>query len=114
MKNDTEISRRRFTSTLLKGAALAPLAGLIKTTAVQAQDLPHVELDDPVAAALKYVHDAANAERPEKQGVPGAEQVCTNCQFVQGNDGDEWRPCMLFPGKAVSARGWCASWTKKA
>ena len=34
----------------------------------------------------------------------------TTAQAAEG----EWRPCSLFPGKAVNANGWCASWTLKA
>lgn len=109
----TGITRRRATGILLASSTLLPLAGLLRSSAAQAQDLPHVAADDPTAVALKYVEDATKAERPEKMGVAGAEQTCANCQFVQGADGD-WRPCALFPGKSVAAKGWCLSWTKKA
>ncbi|MDH5620575.1 MAG: high-potential iron-sulfur protein [Gammaproteobacteria bacterium] len=33
---------------------------------------------------------------------------------MQGNDGDEWRPCQIFPGKVVNAAGWCSVWAAKA
>lgn len=112
MTNKFNPSRRRTTGLILKTMTLSSLAGLARIPAVFAQDLPHVELDDPVAVALKYTHDATTADRPDKQGVPGAEQDCTNCQFIQSDSGD-WRPCMLFPGKAVAAKGWCSNWTKK-
>ena len=108
--NKTNLRRRQ----LMLGIALSPMAGMLTSGEVFAQDLPHLDLEDPVAKALKYVHDASTAERPDKQGVAGAQQNCSNCQFVQGADGDAWRPCMLFPGKAVNANGWCANWTKKA
>ena len=33
--------------------------------------------------------------------------------LIQGNDGDAWRPCQIFPGKAVAAAGWCSVWAPK-
>jgi hypothetical protein len=32
---------------------------------------------------------------------------------IQGEDGAEWRPCNLFPGKSVHAAGWCSAWAAK-
>ena len=37
---------------------------------------------------------------------------CANCAQLQGDSGD-WRPCNAFPGKLVSAKGWCSVWTAK-
>ena len=114
MKHTTpEISRRRATRLLLVFTTILPLSGLLRSIAVHAQELPHVAADDPTAVALKYVNDASTAERPEKSGVAGADQKCSKCQFIQGADGDAWRPCALFPGKSINANGWCLSWTKK-
>ncbi|MDP5191762.1 high-potential iron-sulfur protein [Rheinheimera baltica] len=33
--------------------------------------------------------------------------------MLQGNAGEAWRPCGVFPGKLVNAEGWCAAWAKK-
>ena len=41
--------------------------------------------------------------------APGSR--CDNCLQLQGKAGDAYRPCGLFPGKLVSAGGWCKSWT---
>ncbi|MBL8242552.1 MAG: high-potential iron-sulfur protein, partial [Rhodanobacteraceae bacterium] len=38
---------------------------------------------------------------------------CANCNLVQGNDGDALRPCSIFPGKGVNAKGWCAAYVPK-
>ncbi|WP_449357869.1 high-potential iron-sulfur protein [Alishewanella longhuensis] len=38
---------------------------------------------------------------------------CANCNLIQGEDGQEWRPCAIFPGKLVASEGWCAAWVKK-
>lgn len=110
--NPVDTGRRRATGLILASAAL-PVAGLLRPAIARAAELPHVTPDDPTAKALKYVDDASEADRPDKMGVAGDEQLCANCQFIQGADGEEWRPCMLFPGKAVNANGWCTSWTPK-
>ena len=112
MGNKFDAGRRRTTGLILKTVALSSVATMVKIPVAFAQDLPHVEESDATAVALKYLHDATKAERPDKSGVVGADQDCTNCQFIQADAGD-WRPCMLFPGKAVAAKGWCMSWTKK-
>jgi hypothetical protein len=70
---------------------------------LQANAQEQLTLTDPTALALKYVHDSQ---------VAGAN--CANCQHIQGEDGKEWRPCGIFPGKDVNANGWCAAWMKKA
>lgn len=79
----------------------------------KAQDLPQLALDDPMAQAMKYVHDASTVD-PSTRNNPAADQDCANCALIQGNDGDEWRPCQIFPGKVVNAKGWCSVWAPKA
>lgn len=41
-------------------------------------------------------------------------QTCADCTQLQGVAGPAWRPCALFPDKAVAADGWCKAWAKKA
>jgi hypothetical protein len=74
-----------------------------------AQDLPHVAADDPLAANLQYVEDASTSAAPSYK----AGSTCANCALIQGTDGDAYRPCAIFPGKTVSAKGWCISWAPK-
>ncbi|WP_187345556.1 high-potential iron-sulfur protein, partial [Photobacterium damselae] len=31
----------------------------------------------------------------------------------QAKDGDEWRPCAIFPDKLVNANGWCSAYAPK-
>ena len=112
MSKKFDASRRRTTGLILKGMALSSVAGMVRIPVAFAQELPHVTGDDPTAVALKYVEDATTADRPDKSGVAGADQDCANCQFIQSDTGD-WRPCALFPGKSVHAKGWCINWTKK-
>lgn len=52
--------------------------------------------------------------RPKFIQLSATDQTCAKCALVQGNDGDEWRPCQIFPGKVVNAAGWCSVWAAKA
>jgi hypothetical protein len=111
--NTMSKSRRAAVKLMLGGAVAVPFISLVGVSGARAADLPHVDAKtDPTAIALKYVEDATTATRPDKAGTPGAEQHCANCQFAQGTG--DWVGCTLFPGKAVSSKGWCMSWTKKA
>lgn len=110
----TNKNRRDAVKLLLGGLATVPLVNLVGMTAAQATELPHVdEAADPTAIALKYKHDATQADRASanRPGLPPEQQDCANCQFVQGTG--DWVGCTLFPGKAVNAKGWCMSWTAK-
>ena len=106
----TKIARRRFMQ-LSAGAA----AGLLvhPGSKAQADDLPQITEDDPVGMALKYTHDASSVD-PALRTQPAADQSCANCAQLQGNEGDEWRPCAIFAGKLVNANGWCSVWVPKA
>ena len=106
-----KLTRRVF----LRNAAVAfPVGVIVIEGTAQAQDLPHVELDDPTAKALYYVNDASkiDASQPGYTNYKEGED-CANCVQLQGEPGQDWRPCNLFPGKLVSATGWCSVWTKK-
>jgi len=106
----SKIARRKFIQ-LSAVAAAGCLASPGRR--VFAQDLPHLTEDDAMANAMKYTHDASTVD-PATRANPAAEQDCANCALIQGNDGDEWRPCQIFPGKAVSAKGWCSVWAPMA
>ena len=106
----SNIARRKFIK-LSAGAA----AGCLVCPGSQAlaQDLPQLTADDPVAAALKYTHDASTVD-PAARTQPAADQLCLNCAQLQGDEGDEWRPCAIFIGKLVNVKGWCSVWVPKA
>ena len=96
----SKIARRQF----IQLSAVAAASFLVKPgEEARAADLPHLAEDDPTAQSLKYVHASATDG-----------QTCANCALVQGADGDEWRPCQIFPGKQVNAAGWCSVWAPKA
>lgn len=106
----SKIARRKFiqlSAVAAAGCFVAPVRQ------AQAGDLPHLSADDPMAGAMKYTDDASSVD-PATRNNPAAVQNCANCALIQGNDGDAWRPCQIFPGKAVAAAGWCSVWAPKA
>ena len=100
------IDRRHFVRIAAAGAAGIPL--VLLTRNALGQDLPKLSLDNPTAQALGYVHDASTVSEAER----GGERNCANCNLYTQPDA-EWGPCGLFPGKAVSAAGWCKGWVKR-
>lgn len=105
------ISRRGFVAATLAAAGSASVGGLLRTVDAQAADLPPVDESEATAKALKYVHNATKADQAARGGD---DRFCSNCQFYTGNEGQEWGPCSLFPGKSVNANGWCNAWALKA
>lgn len=90
---------------LLAGLALVPSRG-------GAADLPMVDEKDPAAKSLGYVADASRVDKARfKQYAAG--QACATCQLYQGGKAASGA-CPIFPGKHVSAKGWCGSFVKKA
>ncbi len=96
-------TRRSFLCTLGTGAIAISLSTLTRQGIALAAETPQLGLEDPTAKALEYVHES-----------PDAAQLCSGCQLYTGSADAEWGPCAIFPGKLVSARGWCKSWIAKA
>ena len=99
------ISRRDFLGTV---AVILPASQLLARRG-EAQDLPKITEDDPAGMALSYVHDASKVD-PATNPRYEAGQDCANCVQIQGEEGAEWRPCAIFPGKLVASAGWCSVW----
>ncbi len=97
-----EISRRKMLGLSAAALIVGPALALNGRSAIAA-DMPHVDPGDAQAKALAYVHKAASADAQ-----------CANCQLYSGDAGAEWGPCAIFPGKLVSASGWCSAYVKKA
>jgi hypothetical protein len=74
--------------------------------------LPHLSPDDPMAKALAYHNDAASVD-PSHFPSFRSEQKCSTCDQLQGQKGQAWRPCALFPDTLVNADGWCRAWAPK-
>ena len=108
MSNENETASRRRFLKLAAGTTAAALVVGGMPRLLRAQDLPHVSESDPTAKALGYVEDASKTQDPKHK----AGDVCANCQFYSGGAAG-YGPCQLFPGKAVSAKGWCVSHTPK-
>ncbi|WP_114238487.1 high-potential iron-sulfur protein [Dyella sp. C9] len=109
MSHEKDIeSRRRFLKAAAGTAAAALVVGGLSRRA-RAADLPHLAESDPTAKALGYVEDASKTTDSKHK----AGDACANCQFYSGGP-TGFGPCQLFPGKAVSAKGWCVSHAKKA
>src|SRR3546814_1768921 len=56
---------------------------------------------ESLAKAMGFVHDATKIDADQ---VPQykAGSTCGNCMQLRDAEGDEWRPCNLFPGKLVN------------
>jgi High potential iron-sulfur protein len=111
MSEPSWISRRAAVKQLV---LLCGAVGALGTAvAAQAADLPHLTPDEPTAKALGYRDDAKTVNSKQFATYqPG--QTCSTCLQLQGTAGQSWRPCSIFPGKAVNAGGWCQVWVKKA
>ncbi len=99
--------------TLLKHlgmAAVAASAASLAPRRAQAAEAAHLDVKEPAAVAVGYVEDASRVDLGKYPGyVKGS--TCENCLLLPGAGGSPYRPCDLFPGKLVSASGWCSGWT---
>ena len=93
-------SRRVFLGRLGAGVAVVPLASLVSSAHAATQRLA---VDDPTAQARDYSPLSEDAARR-----------CRFCQFYNGDPGFDWGPCVIFPGKLVSADGVCNAWYQRA
>lgn len=100
-------SRRQFLKWSAAAAVTACVGGL--SMVARAANAPHLTDADPTAKAMDYVDDASTSKNALYK--PGS--ACATCQFYSGPQAG-YGPCQLFPGKVVSAKGWCTSFTKKA
>lgn len=108
MSETKTFTRRDALRGLALGMALAPIAAALRQArAGDAASLPLLSVDAPDAKAVKYVENAQQA----KDKVP--DSSCANCGLYQGASGSTQGPCQLFPGKAVTAAGWCSSWASQ-
>ena len=106
----SKIARRQF----IQLSAVAAAGCFVRPgSEAQAEDLPKITADDPMAQALQYTDDASSVDAASRS-QPAAVQNCANCAQLTGNEGDEWRPCQIFVGKLVNSNGWCSVWVPKA
>jgi hypothetical protein len=103
--------RRRILITSLAVVAGFRFPPSIFFSQAKAATLLRLAEDDPAAKALNYHIDATQAPSADKAETPAQKQFCYNCGYIQADDG-EWRPCQIFPSRAVNANGWCSAWKK--
>jgi High potential iron-sulfur protein len=109
--SDCRYDRRTLLKDALVGLAALPASELIHEAAAQGA-LPHVDEKEAQAVSLGYVDDVKKVDPSNTpQFKPGSH--CANCLQLTGKEGDEWRPCNIFPGKLVNANGWCKVWAPK-
>ena len=96
--------------TIMKCLGAAAGAAVLPAAAMDAQDPPKLDPKESAAMALGYVDNVSKLDKAKyKNYVEGS--TCENCLQLQGTSGLAYRPCTLFPGKLVSASGWCSGWT---
>jgi hypothetical protein len=88
-------------------------AGLLAMNASQAQAALLLESNSQ-AKTLGYRADASQVERASfAKYAPG--QKCTACQMFRAQQpATAAGQCAIFPGKLVSADGWCDAFTQRA
>jgi hypothetical protein len=106
-EEQTMTTRRFF---LIATGALTAAAATGRVAYAQSARLAEA---DPQAVALGYRHDTGKVDKA-KYPKHAATQNCANCALYQGKAGEKWGGCPIFPGKQVSANGWCSAWGKKA
>ena len=97
--SEINASRRR----VIRILAAAPVVAIgLRALPALAQTAELTE-DDPQAMALNYKKDATTVDAGKFPNVTaggpgGAVQKCSNCQLIQGTDGEALRPCPIFAG----------------
>ena len=101
------VTRRALVKNLSMAAAACVLPAARQSRAAEP---PHLDGKDPAAVKLGYVENASQVDVKKYPAyVKGSN--CDNCLLLQGAAGAHYRPCNLFPGKLVSAAGWCSGWS---
>ncbi len=113
MSTKVTLNRRSFLQLASVSAVGLAMAVPALHAAEPAATLPNLELDNPTAKALGYVEDATKVDKV-KYPKHTPDQICASCSLMQGDAKNARNPCILFPGKSVASKGWCASFAKKA
>ncbi|MGO9933424.1 MAG: high-potential iron-sulfur protein [Steroidobacteraceae bacterium] len=110
MRRPLQPAARARRALIKKLAIAAGAAATLPYRASSADEPRRLDVKDPAAVALGYVENAAQLDvKKYPSYVKGSS--CENCLLLQGSSGSSYRPCTLFPGKVVSAGGWCSGWT---
>ncbi|MCD8516176.1 MAG: high-potential iron-sulfur protein [Burkholderiaceae bacterium] len=98
-------TRRQFMA-----VSAVSVASLVTAKVAYAQ--PMLGEGEPQAVALGYKENAADVDKAKFAKYQDG-QRCDNCQLYTAKD-DKAGACSVFPGKLVTAAGWCNLWVKKA
>ena len=99
-------------STRRQFIALSAVSVASLVTAKVAFAQPMLGENEPQALALGYKEDANEVDRAKFAKYEDG-QRCDNCQLYTAKDADTGA-CSIFPGKLVTAAGWCNLWVKMA
>ncbi len=109
-QTNIDLERRSILKKSLFGLT-AVAAGTIIATSAYAEELPELTEDDPMAIGLGYKKDTATVDAAT-QPKHTADQQCDTCALYTSKS-DTAGACAIFPGKQVSASGWCSAYAKK-
>lgn len=102
-----KINRRTFAIQSIFGTA-----GFVAVNVTHAEASMLLE-SHPQAIMLGYRADASKVESANfPKYAPG--QKCAECQLFRAQPGTAVGSCAIYPGKLVSAEGWCNAFIKKA
>ena len=95
------------------------IQSVLGTAGIAAVDLPHAQATmlletNPQASTLGYRADASKIESARfPKYAPG--QKCAQCQLFRAREQDAAvGSCAIYPGKLVSAEGWCNAFVRMA
>ncbi len=99
----SKLTRRQFSTLMVGGVAVVPIASLLSAGRAAAADLPLVDVESPTAKALQYVVKA------EKEGVN-----CASCLLYADDGSNSQGACSIFPGASVPAEAWCSAYQARS
>lgn len=111
MQSKDQVDRRHFVR--LAAISTVSVSFFPSLPSFADSHLPRLEEDNAQATALGYKHATAEVDADSFPNH-SAEQQCRNCVLYQGEEGDDWGPCQIFPGMEVSADGWCSAYVAKS
>jgi len=93
-------------------AGVMSSAGFLRVASIAAAELPHLTGANPSAATLGYTEDSSTVDA-QRFPAHKPDQRCASCKYFQANADARYAPCLLYPGNAVNASGWCAGYVSK-
>lgn len=114
--NRHDPSRRAFLATAAVAASVVAIGLQPRSARAAGASLPHLtEKADPLAKSFGYEPSAQAVNRTKFPSYKPGER-CGMCQFFKGTPGEPsgYAGCAIYPGYAVNAQGWCASFNARS